>query len=191
MKPTKKKARAVLPRITEGKIKQIRALQDPRRLENRLWKAYLEASVAPCDPWAYTLASRIESLRKTRTSNLSPAFKSALIRDEESWLGPEILKAAEDGKLAEVAKAMQMLPRDGDPLFLASRARVLRAYCDRLDAGGLPTVREVVRALEAIAHREHGPISASLIPDERTVRFILTDADLPIGKATRGRPLKK
>lgn len=130
---------------------------------------------------AQMIARRIECLCHQRSD---PVKFKYFIEDEEAWLAPALLKAAENGTLGEIADALKNLRKDGE-IFNPGRYNVLSAYVGLLDWGGPPpTLRKLVRRLE-----EQHPKNS--IPDDRVIRDMLKREDLPLSPDKRGRPKKE
>jgi hypothetical protein len=127
---------------------------------------------------AQMIAGRIDWLRRDRSD---PSASKAIIEDEESWLAPALLKAAENGTLGEIADALKNLRKDGE-IFNRGRYNVLRAYISLLNFGGPPpTLRKVVTRLKNQCQKNS-------IPDERVIRDMLKRLNLPLTADKRGRP---
>jgi hypothetical protein len=100
---------------------------------------------------AMTIARRIDllRLRRDRSHRSLSKGRKAIIESEEAWLGPALLKAAENGTLGDIADALKYIRRDGDEIFSPGRHNVLEAYVHLLNFGAPPpTLRQVVTRLK-------------------------------------------
>ncbi len=124
------------------------------------------------------LAANIADLRALRNDASLPA-----VRAYEPKLGRELLEAAYQGRLMEVADALSKISdlRHSGEIYNRGQFNVLTAYSEAEEANGrqAPTIGEIRSQL-----RKRLPDNE--IPDDRTVRDILERFDLPLKPSRRG-----
>jgi hypothetical protein len=136
--------------------------------------------------WAGTypqlLARRISMLDDVAGSE---KFR-AIYEDEMNWLGSELVRLVQAGDtktLRQIADARDHLRKDGE-MFNRKRYYRLRAYLKIYERTGRPpTIKEILKQLDIPGDDERRALN-----DERGIRKLLDDLDLPYTNVPTGHP---
>jgi hypothetical protein len=118
-------------------------------------------------------------------------YAAAFCKDALAQTAAELLKAAEENKLAQVNSASQSLADTGRTED-KRQLLFLHGYAHALDAHRFPTVAELGAIMQRIGPDYFPPPDAPPpIPADSTLRFWLRDFRLPYERDKGGRPPEK
>jgi hypothetical protein len=124
--------------------------------------------------------------------NLSPENRKFYITDEEAWLGPALLEAAEQGRLLEVAQLLARSRASGGETFNPSQLGVTVEYLSLFWKNQRPpSIGELLEKLgiqKPKGRKENDQECSERNNRERVIRKMLTHFGLPLTPGKRGRP---
>ena len=140
----------------------------------------------------YHLALKIRLAPSHRAAaKTAGKYAAAARKDALSHTAAELLKAAEENKLAQVHSALQSLADTGRTED-KRQLLFLHGYAHALDAHRFPTVAELGAIMQRIGPDYFPPPDAPPpIPADSTLRFWLRDFRLPYERNKGGRPPEK